>query len=136
MNDARDSAPHERQDGMPPLQVRASRLLLFVLAVAGLITVLARSDGLSSYALGELMAPWLFVWGCALLALSFDGSARHRTRAATCVLLGFVTLASVNGALGAGGPGEFLDAAVRIVLGGSALVLLCLPEASGWFRRL
>ncbi|MFD5075888.1 hypothetical protein [Streptomyces sp. NPDC058371] len=32
-------------------------------------------------------------------------------------------------------PGDFLDAALRVLLGLPAIVLLSLPEATAWFRR-
>jgi hypothetical protein len=59
-----------------PRQVRAAQLLLYGLGVSGLVVVLARSDGTTSYGLGELIAPWLLIWPCALLALTYEGSAK------------------------------------------------------------
>ncbi|WP_367322585.1 hypothetical protein [Streptomyces sp. HUAS ZL42] len=120
---------------LPAGPPRAAQLLPLSLAFTGLVLVLALSDGLTSYGLGELMAPWLLVWLCALLALTYDGSARHGIRATTCGVLGFVLVGSFSQAGQAGVPREFLDAAVRILLGLPTVVLLCLPEASAWFRR-
>ncbi|MPY62782.1 hypothetical protein [Streptomyces spongiae] len=118
-----------------PRQARAAQLLLFGLAFAGLVVMLALEDGLTSYGMGELMAPWILVWVCALLALTYDGSARGGVRMTTIVVMVFVLVGSFNQAFGAGSPAEFVDAALRIVLGVPAVVLLFLPEAMGWFDR-
>jgi hypothetical protein len=118
-----------------PRQARAAQLLLFGLAFAGLIVILALEDGLTSYGLGRLMAPWLFVWPCALLAMTYDGSARNGIRLTTIVLMVFVLIGSFSQAFGATAPAEFVDAALRIVLGVPAVVLLFLPEATAWFER-
>lgn len=64
------------RESVMPRQVRGAQLLLFGLAFAGLVVVLALSGRLTSYGLGDLMAPWILVWVCALLALKYDGSAR------------------------------------------------------------
>ncbi|WP_055617772.1 hypothetical protein [Streptomyces phaeochromogenes] len=118
-----------------PRQVRAAQRLLFVLAFAGLVVVLALSGRLTSYGLGDLMAPWALVWVCALLALKYGGSARGGVRIATIVVMVFVVLPSFSKALGAAGPAEFVDAALRIVLGLPVIVLLFLPETTAWFDR-
>ncbi|GAB2873276.1 hypothetical protein GCM10027074_46250 [Streptomyces deserti] len=118
-----------------PRQVHAAQLLMYTLACTGLVAVLALSDRMTSYGLGSLMAPWLFVWVCALLAMTYDGSARGGIRLATIVMMVFVLLGSLNQAAGAGTPGEFLDAALRLALGVPVVVLLFLPEATAWFER-
>jgi hypothetical protein len=118
-----------------PRVVRGAQLLLFALGFTGLLVMLAGSDGSTSYGLGVLMAPWILVWVCALLALTYDGSARHGVRPATCLVLGFVMVGSVSQAGRADVPGDFFDAVLRILLGLPATVLLCLPEATAWFRR-
>lgn len=118
-----------------PRQVRAAQLLVYVLAFTGLVLVLALSEGMTSYAFGSLMAPWLFVWVCALLALTYDGSASGGVRITTIVMMVFVLVGSLNQAAGSATPGEFVDAALRIVLGAPVVVLLFLPEATAWFER-
>lgn len=118
-----------------PRQARWAQLLLYGSAFAGLVTMLAREDGLTSYGMGRTVGPWLFVWVCALLALTFDGSARGGVRTTTVVLLVFVLLSSFSQAFRAVTPTEFVDAALRIVLGLPSVVLLCLPEATVWFGR-
>lgn len=125
----------EKSDAVMPRQVRATQLLLFVLAFSGLVCILASDDGLTSYGLGQLAAPWIFVWVCALLALTYDGSARGGVRLTTIVLLVLVLLPSFSQAFGATTLAEFVDAALRIVLGLPAVVLLFLPEATAWFDR-
>ncbi|MEU9876767.1 hypothetical protein [Streptomyces phaeochromogenes] len=124
-----------RTDSAMPRQVRSAQLLLFVLAFAGLVVMLALSGGLTSYGMGNMIAPWLLVWVCALLALTYDGSARGGVRIATIVVMVFVVLPSFSKALGAAGPAEFTDAALRIVLGLPVIVLLFLPETTAWFDR-
>lgn len=47
----------------------------------------------------------------------------------------FVVVPSFSKALGAAGPAEFTDAALRIVLGLPVIVLLFLPETTAWFDR-
>jgi hypothetical protein len=118
-----------------PRQVRAAQLLLFALAFAGLVVMLALSGGLTSYGMGNMIAPWLLVWLCALLALTYDGSARGGVRITTIVVMVFVVVPSFSKALGATGPAEFVDAALRIVLGVPVIVLLFLPETTAWFDR-
>ncbi|MGW0755643.1 hypothetical protein ACWD1Y_03950 [Streptomyces sp. NPDC002814] len=118
-----------------PRQARAAQLLLFGLAFAGLVVMLALSGGLTSYGLGNMIAPWLLVWVCALLALTFDGSARGGVRITTIVLMVFAVLPSFSQALGATTSAEFVDAALRIVVGVPVVVMLFLPEATGWFDR-
>lgn len=118
-----------------PRQARAAQLLLFGLAFAGLVVMLALEDGLTSYGMGQLVAPWLLVWVCALLALTYDGRARGGVRVTTIVVLVFVLVGSFNQAFGAASPAEFLDAALRILLGVPTVVLLFLPEATVWFER-
>ncbi|MEV4040746.1 hypothetical protein [Streptomyces umbrinus] len=118
-----------------PRQVRAAQLLLFGLAFAGLVVMLALSGGLTSYGMGNMIAPWLLVWVCALLALTYDGSARGGVRITTIVVMVFVLVGSFSQASGAAAPGEFLDAALRIVLGVPVVVLLFLPETTAWFDR-
>ncbi|MFE9835294.1 hypothetical protein ACFYP4_09145 [Streptomyces sp. NPDC005551] len=124
-----------RTDPTMPCQVRAAQLLLLGLALAGLVVILALSDSLTSYGLGDLMAPWILVWVCALLALRYGGSARGGVRITTIVVMVFVVLPSFSKALGAAGPAEFVDAALRIVLGLPVIVLLFLPETTAWFDR-
>ncbi|WP_405568896.1 hypothetical protein OG418_30250 [Streptomyces phaeochromogenes] len=123
------------RESVMPRQVRGAQLLLFGLAFAGLVVVLALSGRLTSYGLGDLMAPWILVWVCALLALKYDGSARGGVRIVTIVVMVFVVLPSFSKALGAAGPAEFTDAALRIVLGLPVIVLLFLPETTAWFDR-
>jgi hypothetical protein len=118
-----------------PREVRAAQLLLYVLGVSGLVVVLALSDGMTSYGLGELMAPWLLVWLCALLALTYEGSAKGGIRMTTIVVMVFVLFGSAGEVADAAAPGEFLDAALRIALGLPVVVCLFLPEATGWFER-
>lgn len=118
-----------------PRQVRAVQLLLYGLAFTGLVVMLAMEDGLTSYGMGQLIGSWLFVWVCALLALTFEGSARGGVRITTIVLMVLAVLPSFSQALGATTPAEFVDAALRIVLGAPVVVLLFLPEATGWFDR-
>ncbi|MEU1043425.1 hypothetical protein [Streptomyces sp. NPDC005907] len=124
-----------RTDPTMPRQVRAAQLLLLGLALAGLVVILALSDSLTSYGLGDLMAPWILIWVCALLALKYGGSARGGVRITTIVVMVFVVLPSFSKALGAAGPAEFVDAALRIVLGLPVIVLLFLPETTAWFDR-
>ncbi|WP_328692339.1 hypothetical protein OG478_22135 [Streptomyces phaeochromogenes] len=123
------------RESVMPRQVRGAQLLLFGLAFAGLVVVLALSGRLTSYGLGDLMAPWILVWVCALLALKYDGSARGGVRITTIVVMVFVVVPSFSKALGAAGPAEFVDAALRIVLGLPVIVLLFLPETTAWFDR-
>jgi hypothetical protein len=123
------------RESVLPGQVRAAQLLLFALAFIGLVVVLARSGGLTSYGLGEMVAPWLFVWVCALLALTYGGGARGGVRITTIVLLLFMLLPAVSRLSGVDAPLEFLDAGLRIVLGAPALVLLFLNESRDWFER-
>jgi hypothetical protein len=126
---------NDTRDAVMPRQVRAAQLLLFGLAFAGMVVVLALEDGLTAYGMGLLIEPWLFVWVCALLALTFDGSARGGVRITTIVLMVFMILPSFRQVFGAAMPGEFVDAVLRIVLGVPAVVLLFLPEATAWFDR-
>lgn len=107
----------DTRDAVMPRRVRAAQLLLFGLAFVGLIVVLAMSGGLTSYGLGQLIGAWFLVRGCALLALTYGGRARGGVR------------------IGAAAPAGFTDAALRIVLGVPAVVLLFLPEATAWFDR-
>ncbi|MEU9786840.1 hypothetical protein AB0H92_38805 [Streptomyces phaeochromogenes] len=118
-----------------PRQVRAAQRLLFGLAFAGLVVMLALSGGLTSYGMGNMIAPWLLVWVCALLALTYDGSARGGVRITTIVVMVFVIVGSFSQVSGAAAPGEFLDAALRIALGMPVVVLLFLPETTAWFDR-
>ncbi|WP_320779863.1 hypothetical protein [Streptomyces sp. CRN 30] len=118
-----------------PLQVRAARLLLFGLAFAGLVVVLSLQGGLTAYGTGDLMAPWVLVWVCALLALRYGGGARGGVRLTTIVVLVFVLVGSFGQASGAAAPSEFVDAVLRIVLGAPVIVLLFLPQATAWFER-
>lgn len=118
-----------------PAQVRAAQLLLFALAFIGMVMVLARSESLTSYGLGDMMAPWLFVWVCALLALTYGGRARGGVRITTIVLLLFMLLPTASRLSGADAPLEFLDAGLRIALGAPALVLLFLNQSRDWFER-
>ncbi|MGA6219042.1 hypothetical protein ACPESV_01705 [Streptomyces umbrinus] len=122
-------------DLVMPRQVRSAQLLLFGLAFAGLVVILALSGGLTSYGMGNMIAPWLLVWVCALLALTYDGSARGGVRITTIVVMVFVLVGSFSQASGAAAPGEFLDAALRIALGVPVVVLLFLPETTAWFDR-
>lgn len=105
------------------------------MAFAGMVVILALQEGMTSYGLGDLMAPWILVWVCALLALTYDGRARGGTRVTTVVVMVFVLVSSFNQALGATAPSEFVDAALRIVLGLPVVVLLLLPEPTAWFDR-
>lgn len=123
------------RESVMPRSVRGAQLLVFVLAFAGLVVMLALSGGLTSYGMGNMIAPWLLVWVCALLALTYDGSARGGVRITTIVVMVFVVLPSFSRALGAAGPAEFVDAALRIVLGLPVIVLLFLPETTAWFDR-
>ncbi|MEV5437893.1 hypothetical protein AB0K80_18035 [Streptomyces sp. NPDC052682] len=118
-----------------PRQVRAAQVLLYILAFTGLVVVLARSEGATSYGLGLLMGAWICVWGSALLALTYDGSARGGVRTATLVLLVLALVSSLGQVREAATPGEFLDAALRLALGLPAVVLLLLPESGAWFTR-
>ncbi|WP_405557700.1 hypothetical protein OHV08_27950 [Streptomyces canus] len=118
-----------------PRQVRTARLLLLGMAFAGMVVILALQEGMTSYGLGDLMAPWILVWVCALLALTYDGRARGGTRVTTVVVMVFVLVSSFNQALGATAPSGFVDAALRIVLGLPVVVLLLLPEPTAWFDR-
>lgn len=118
-----------------PRQVRAAQMLVYALAFSGLIVMLALSDAVTSYELGGLMAPWLLVWVCALLALTYDGSARGGVRITTIVMMVLVLLGSFKQVAGAATPGEFFDAALRIALGCPLLVLLFLPQCTAWFER-
>ncbi|WP_225320753.1 hypothetical protein [Streptomyces luteolifulvus] len=126
---------NDTRDAVMPRQVRAVQLLLFGLAFAGMVVVLALEDGLTAYGMGQLIGPWLFVWVCALLALTFDGSARGGVRLTTIVLMVFIILPSFRQVFGAATSGELVEAALRIVLGVPAVVLLFLPEATAWFDR-
>lgn len=47
----------------------------------------------------------------------------------------FVLVSSFNQVLGSTAPSEFVDAALRIVLGLPVVVLLFLPAATAWFDR-
>lgn len=105
------------------------------MAFAGMVVILALQEGMTSYGLGDLMAPWILVWVCALLALTYDGRARGGARVTTVVVMVFVLVSSFNQALGATAPSEFVDAALRIVLGLPVVVLLLLPEPTAWFDR-
>jgi hypothetical protein len=125
----------EVDETVMPLQARAAQLLLFGLAFAGLVVVLALESGLTSYGFGELLAPWFLVWVCALLALRYGGSARGGVRITTIVVMVFVLVGSFNQSFGATAPAEFTDAALRIVLGVPVVVLLFLPKATEWFER-
>lgn len=118
-----------------PRQVRAVQILLFALAVIGMVSMLALSDGLTAYGQGEMIAPWLFVWVCALLALTYDGSARAGVRTTTIVLMVFMVLPTVLRLSEADAPAQFVDAALRIVLGVPVVVLLFLPTVTAWFER-
>lgn len=123
-----------RQDVMP-WQVRAVQVLLGGLAVVGFVSVLAFSGGLTAYGLGEMMAPWLFVWVCAVLALTYDGGARGGVRISTIVMMVFVVLPTVMRLFEADGAAQFVDAWLRLVFGAPVLVLLFLPETTAWFER-
>ncbi|WP_405645050.1 hypothetical protein [Streptomyces sp. NBC_00019] len=118
-----------------PRQVRGAQVLLFVLAVGGLVSMLALSDGLTAYGQGEMLAPWALVWVCALLALTYDGGARGGVRMTTIVVMVFMVLPTVMKMGEAVGAGLFLDAALRILLGVPVVVLLFLPESTAWFDR-
>ncbi|MBA2806743.1 hypothetical protein E0500_004560 [Streptomyces sp. KM273126] len=118
-----------------PRQVRVAQLMLFGMAFAGPLIILALQDGLTSFGLGDLMAPWILVWVCALLALRYGGGARNGVRLTTIVVLVFVLFGAFNDVFGAAAPGEFVDAALRIVAGLPVIVLLFLPEATAWFDR-
>ncbi|MEU5315220.1 hypothetical protein AB0G67_00615 [Streptomyces sp. NPDC021056] len=123
------------REAVMPRQVRGAQVLLFVLAVGGLVSMLALSDGLTAYGQGEMLAPWALVWVCALLALTYDGGARGGVRMTTIVLMVFMVLPTVTKLGEAVGPGQFLDAALRILLGVPVVVLLFLPESTAWFDR-
>ncbi|WP_328494550.1 hypothetical protein OHS59_18725 [Streptomyces sp. NBC_00414] len=123
------------RESVLPVQVRAAQLLLFALAFVGLVVMLARSEGLTYYGMGNLMGPWLLVWVCALLALTYEGGARNGTRLTTFVVMLFVVVGAAGQAFGATEPEDFLDAAPRIALGVPVLVLLFLPETTAWFDR-
>ncbi|MFF5494269.1 hypothetical protein [Streptomyces aquilus] len=118
-----------------PAPVRAVQILLLTLALAGIVSMLALSDGLTAYGQGELMAPWLLVWVSAALCLTYDGSARGGVRTTTLVLMTLVLLPTALHLGEAASPGPFLDAAVRFLLGVPVIVLLFLPESSAWFDR-
>ncbi|MFD3836575.1 hypothetical protein ACFWWC_09990 [Streptomyces sp. NPDC058642] len=118
-----------------PRQVRGVQVLLFVLAVGGLVSMLALSDGLTAYGQGEMLAPWSLVWVCALLALTYDGGARGGVRMTTIVLMVFMLLPTLTRMGEVVGTGLLLDAALRILLGVPVLVLLFLPESVAWFDR-
>ncbi|MCT9080020.1 hypothetical protein [Streptomyces fulvoviolaceus] len=123
------------RESVMPTEVRAVRLLLFGLAFLGLVVVLVLSEELTSYGLGELVAPWTLVWVCALLALRYDGGARGGVRITTIVVMVFVLVGSFNQVFDATAPAEFVDAALRIAAGVPVVVLLFLPEATAWFDR-
>lgn len=118
-----------------PRQTRAAQLLLFALAFGGLLVLLATTRDLTYYELGTLAGPWLFVWLCALLALTYDGGARGGVRRTTLVVLVFVLVGSLSRLLGSSTLAEVLGAALRIVLGLPVIVLLHLPQSTGWFER-
>lgn len=118
-----------------PRQARAAQMLLFALAFTGLVVVLVMESRLTSYGFGELLAPWFLVWACALLALRYGGGARGGVRVTTIVVLVFVLVGSFNQAFGAASPAEFVDAALRILLGVPVVVLLFLPATTAWFDR-
>ncbi|MGW7208046.1 hypothetical protein [Streptomyces sp. NPDC054837] len=123
------------REAVMPRQVRGAQVLLFVLAVGGLVSMLALSDGLTAYGQGEMLAPWSLVWVCALLALTYDGGARGGVRITTVVLMVFMVLPTITRMGEAVGTGQFLDAALRILLGVPVVVLLFLPESTAWFDR-
>ncbi|MDQ0601162.1 hypothetical protein QF037_005507 [Streptomyces canus] len=123
------------REAVMPRQVRGAQVLLFVLAVGGLVSMLALSDGLTAYGQGEMLAPWSLVWVCALLALTYDGGARGGVRITTIVLMVFMVLPTITRMGEAVGVGLFLDAALRILLGVPVVVLLFLPESTAWFDR-
>ncbi|WP_221355268.1 hypothetical protein [Streptomyces beigongshangae] len=127
MSDVRRSAPLR--------QVGSARLLLSTLAFAGLVVMLALSEGLTSHGRGNLMAPWLLVWVCALPGPTYDGGARNGVRLTTVAVMLFVVVGPFGRAFGAGTPGELLDAALRIAFGLPVIVLLFLPETTAWFDR-
>ncbi|SNX66074.1 hypothetical protein SAMN06272735_7920 [Streptomyces sp. TLI_55] len=118
-----------------PAPLRAVQILLLTLALAGIVSMLALSDGLTAYGQGELMAPWLLVWVNAALCLTYDGSARGGVRTTTLVLMTLVVLPTVTRLGEAASPGPFLDAALRLLLGVPVIVLLFLPESTAWFDR-
>lgn len=118
-----------------PRQVRAAQLLLYAMAFAGMVVVLALSGRLTAYGRGELMAPWLWVWLCAALATTYGGWARNGVRLTTVALMVIVVLPSFPGVANAATAGEFVDAALRIALGAPVAVLLFLPETTAWFDR-
>ena len=120
------SCPHPRSTGRPPSTVGP---------FSGLLVVLGLQEGRTYYELGDLMAPWLFIWVVAVLALAYDGRARGGVRISTIVVLVFVLIGSLSRLLGASAPGEFLNAALRIVFGVPTVVLLGLPQATAWFDR-
>ncbi|GGZ16502.1 hypothetical protein [Streptomyces poonensis] len=125
----------EIREAVPPRQVRAAQLLLLSLAFVGVVVLLALQDGLTYHGMGELLAPWLLVWVCALLAVTYDGRARGGVRMTTIVLMVFVVVGSLDQVFGAEDPAAFVDAALRVALGLPAVVLLFLPEARDWFER-
>lgn len=51
------------------------------------------------------------------------------------MLLVFVLVGSIGQVSGAAVPSEFVDAALRIVLGIPVVVLMFLPETTAWFER-
>ncbi|WP_328976844.1 hypothetical protein [Streptomyces canus] len=122
-------------EAVMPRQVRTARLLLLGMAFAGMVVILALQEGMTSYGLGDLVAPWILIWVCALLALTYGGRARGGIRVTTVVVMVFVLVSSFNQALGATAPSEFVDAALRIVLGLPVVVLLFLPATTAWFDR-
>ncbi|MEU6374201.1 hypothetical protein [Streptomyces sp. NPDC046909] len=105
------------------------------MSVIGIVSMLALSDRLTAYGQGELMAPWMFVWVCVLLAVTYDGSARTGVRTTTVVLMVFMVLPTVVRLGEVTAPAYFLDAALRILLGVPVVILLFLPESTAWFGR-
>ncbi|WP_329331406.1 hypothetical protein OG866_01375 [Streptomyces sp. NBC_00663] len=118
-----------------PAPLRAVRILLLTLTLAGIVSMLALSDSLTAYGQGEMMAPWLLVWVSAALCLTYDGSARGGVRLTTVVLMTLMVLPTITRLGEADSTGPFLDAAVRILLGVPVVVLLFLPESTAWFDR-
>ncbi|MFJ9585488.1 hypothetical protein [Streptomyces acidicola] len=124
-----------RTDSVMPRQVRVAQLLLFGLAVTGLLVIAALEEGLTSFGLGEMVAPWFMIWVCALLALRYEGGARNGVRLTTVLVMLFVVFGAFSDVFGAVAPGEIVAAALRIVGGGPVIVLLFLPDATAWFDR-
>ncbi|PWI17999.1 hypothetical protein DI272_30460 [Streptomyces sp. Act143] len=118
-----------------PASLRAAQISLLTLTLAGIISMLALSEGLTAYGQGEMMAPWLFVWVSAALCLTYDKSARGGVRLTTVVLMTLMVLPTVTHLGEAESFGMFLDAAVRILIGVPVIVLLFLPESTAWFDR-